>query len=227
MRALRCGALGLGLVIALGASAQANVVQVFSRAAVGNTTFSFGSFGPAGTVLSTPVFEPGGPGTVGVSSSSGTLYIKQQGTDWNGNFAPGDFLLAQQDDDRSDTFIVSFAGKPVLGVGTQIQPASGFYGTFTGNMELFGAGAVLLGTVSVTGDSTSAGDNSAPFIGAISNVPIAFIEFDVATGFPNFPVEGDLAINDLTLRVVPEPATLAILGPTLLGLAALRRRRRV
>jgi len=226
MRVLRYGALGLGLAIALAASAQAAVVQVFSRADVGNTTFSFGSFGPAGTFLSTPAFAAGGPGTVGVSASNGSLYIKQQGTDWNGNFAPGDFLLAQADDDRSDTFIVSFAGKSVLGVGTQIQPASGFYGTFTGNMELFSAGNALLGTVSVTGDSTSAGDNSAPFIGAISDVPIAFVAFDVAVGFPGFPTEGDLAINDLTLRVVPEPASIAILGATLLGLGVLRRRRR-
>ena len=232
MKILRSAALGLAIIFTH--AAQAGVVQVFSRASIGTTTFDFDSFGAAGTVLSTPVTEPGGPGSVTVASSVGVLYIDQQATStgsgtgtgsvWYGNFAGGDHLLAQTADDRSDTFIVAFSGAPVFGVGTQIQPSSTFYGNFTGNMLLFSATNVELGEVSINGDSTNAADNSAPFIGATSTTPIAYVEFNVATGFPGFPTEGDLAINDLTLNV-PEPATALTLASALLGIGLVRRRR--
>jgi hypothetical protein len=221
-------ALGLCIIAGYGASAHASVVQVTSRSDLSGPTFDFGSFGAPGTFISTPESEPGGPGAVTVASSSGSLYVKQEGTDWNGNFAVGNNLLAQADDDRSDSFVISFAGAPVYGVGTQIQPASQYYGPFTAEMELFGTGGADLGTVTADGTSTTAQDNSAPFIGATSTMPIAYVEFLVSTGYPGFPTEGDLAINELSFSdtppvSVPEPGTEFLLGSALLGIAAAKR----
>jgi len=207
------------------ATAHASVIQVFSRASL-PTTFDWSSFGPAGTVISTPDSRPGGPGTVTVASSVGAMLIHQEGMDWHGNFAVGDSLLALADFDRSDSFIVSFSGAPVFGIGAQIQPASGFFGSFTGIMDLFSASNVLLGEVTISGTSTNAEDNSAPFLGATSTTPIDRVDFRVAVGFPGFPTEGDLAINQLSLlAAVPEPTTALVLGTAILGLAATWRRR--
>jgi len=218
-------ALAAGMVVGAFVSAHASVIQVFNRSSL-PTTFDWNSFGPAGTVISTPESRPGGPGTVTVASSVGTMLIHQEGVDWHGNFAVGDSLLALADGDRSDSFIVSFSGAPVFGLGTQIQPASGFFGSFTGIMELFSASNTLLGEVTIAGNSTNAEDNSAPFLGAMSTTPIDHADFLVAVGFPGFPTEGDLAINQLSLlAAVPEPATALVLGTAILGLAATRRQR--
>jgi hypothetical protein len=116
----------------------------------------------------------------------------------------------------------------VFGLGAQIEPVSGYEGAFVGMMKLYSAANVLLGEVSVSGDATTAGDGSAVFLGASSTIPIAYVAFFVDEGSPYFPVEGDLAINALSLQeTVPEPGSALLLAPALLGLAWLRRKRSV
>jgi hypothetical protein len=222
--------LALGTVAAA-FPANATVSQVSSRAGLSGTTFDWSTFGGAGTAISTPASEPGAAGTVGVASSVGEMLIRQEGTDFTGNFAPGATLLSLADFDRSDTFIVSFTdsgASAVLGVGAQIEPVSGFTGAFIAYLDLYSASNALLGEVSINGTATTAGDNSAPFLGAISDSgPIAYVEFSVYTAYPGFAQEGDLAINDLSLLVanVPEPAATLLIASGLLGMAGWRRRR--
>ena len=98
-------------------------------------------------------------------------------------------------------------------------------------MDLFSSTNVLLGSVSVNGNATTAEDNSAVFLGATSTTPIDHALFWVSTGFPGFSKEGDLAINQLSMLIeiptpAPEPATAFLLGAGAIGLTVLRRQRR-
>jgi hypothetical protein len=153
--------------------ASAAITQETSAAGIGaNNSIDWSIYGPPGATVSTPEFMTVGPETVSPASSSGTVQILKEGTDFTGIFSPGDNLMDQPF--QSDSTIVSFSS-PVLGVGTHIQ--SGLSGAFTAYMELFDSANTLLGTVSVTGNNTGAEDGSAPYIGALSDTAdISYIE---------------------------------------------------
>jgi len=206
--------------------ANAGLIQVGTRAAIGaDLTVNWGLFGPAGTVLSCFCSQTAGPIDVHINGSSGELDRFDEGTDYTGNFAKGDQLLSQPF--LSDIMTVGFSA-PIFGFGTQIQPL-GYTGAFTAYIT------VLLNdgpnqTFTVTGNSTTAEDNSAPFIGLTSSVAdITAIQFLVDIGNANFPKEGALAINQMDVDVahaVPEPLTFSLFGAGLAGLAVMRRRKR-
>ncbi len=90
-----------------------------------------------------------------VTSVGASLTPNQQNSGWSGNFAPGTALLwtASAGPDITLTF-----AQPVYGAGAQIQ--ADYFGAFT-------AEVIVNGTqhFTETGNSTSAGDNSAIFIG--------------------------------------------------------------
>jgi hypothetical protein len=227
---MRC-VLGLAIVClgcAVSAAGYADPVQLYSRASLTSQVIDWSSFGSPGTTISTPTSFAAGAETVTIGSSSGTALLRQQGTDFTGNFAPGDALLSLPDGDKSDAFDVQFGGAPVNGLGAQIDPVSGYTGAFTGVLKLYGSGGVFLGQVSVAGDATDAADGSAVFLGASSSIPIEYAVFFVDEGAPFFPLEGDLAINQLSLQeAIPEPPASLVLAPMLLLVAAFRARRPV
>lgn len=227
---MRSVAAGLMLALcgaALPVAGHADPIQLYNRASLTGQTIDWSSYGSPGTFLSTPVSMSFGGETVAIGSSAGIAEVRRQGTDFSGNFSTGDSLLSLPDGYKSDVFDLHFGGGPVYGLGAQIEPVSGYTGAFIGMMKLYSAANVLLGEVSVSGDATHAGDGSAVFLGASSSIPIAYVAFFVDEGNPFFPVEGDLAINQLSLQEqVPEPATAWLLGPiALVFVGSLRRRR--
>lgn len=117
---------------------------------------------------------------------------------------------------------------PVSAVGTQIQPLD-FLGAFTGFMSVFtndGQDA----TISVAGTSTTAEDNSAPFLGVVSGTrDITGVSFFADIGSSTFPRYGSVSINRLDVRTaVPEPgsALLVISAAFAMLLTGVARRRR-
>jgi hypothetical protein len=116
-------------------------------------------------------------------------------------------------------------GTAVLAGGVEIQ--SDAVGIFTAQVQAFN-GATSLGTFALASDA--AGDPI--FLGARDTVAdITSLAFVLTTcrGAPcdinDFAVDTLRSINPATSSA-PEPGTLALLGTSLLGLAALRHRRR-
>jgi hypothetical protein len=71
---------------------------------------------------------------------------RDQGSDWLGNFAPGDHLIWTRD--VAGAMVIDFA-VPVLGAGAQIQRDA--YGTFTGTIQAYDTLGNLLGSFNLTG----------------------------------------------------------------------------
>jgi len=215
----------LASVLTIGTS-HATLIQVASRGALGaNLQINWSVFGPANATLSCFCSAQTGGFTVSVNSSSGTVDRFNEGVPpYQGNFALGDALVSQPF--ISDEMTVGFTSNPVSAVGTQIQPLD-FFGAFTGFMTvLIDDGSNQ--TFSVSGTSTAAEDNSAPFLGVVSTTAdIIGVQFYADIGNPNFPAAGNVAINQLDVRAVPEPsAALMLATAALLSCAWLHLRNR-
>lgn len=210
--------------------AEAGLMVYSSRAAfdaLGPTvSIDWGVYGPAGTSISTPEFETIDGLTFHGASSEGILDRHDEGTDYTGDFAPGDHLLTESGS-LSDTFIVGFDSAAVRGFGMQVEPFSAS-GAWTGRIDVFTPGDVLLGSIAIGGDKTGSEDNSAPFYGIVSDgADIGYAYFWIDQTDPNLPSEaGDIAINTTDV-LVPEPSSLAMAGAALLLFLALFARRRL
>ena len=175
-------------------------------------TYTGAPFTSSATIVA---FGPGN--SVTISDGAGDLERRDQNTGWAGNFAPGERLAWTQTGNNNPMTIV-FSGA-VGEFGLQIQ--ADIFGAFTGSFDVFN-GAINIGNYAFAGNSTSAGDDSALFLGArgtggdvITSVVIRV--FDVSQN-------GDFAINEVSYADgtrVPEPALL-----TLFGLAAAAGARR-
>jgi len=212
------------------APASAGIIPYASRTAFDAqgtvTSIDWSVFGPFGTTISTPDFRTVGSVTVGVASSQGELSRHDEGTDFSGDFAPGDHLLTDAGSE-SDSFIISF-GAPVRGFGAQVEPDY-LTGDWSGTVTLYDASSTVIGTFAILGTRGTAEDNSAPFFGFISSVAdISFATFVVDQSAISLPPAGAVAVNTMdVLGVVPESSSLSMAAAGLLGLAGmflLRRR---
>ncbi len=183
----------------------------------------WGVFGPDGTQIVTPDQRTVDGLTIGVGSSQGLLNRADEGASFTGTFAPGDRLLTDANSE-SDSFIVRF-GVPVRGFGTQID-AHFQTGPYTGFIDLYSVSDALLYTANFAGIATMAEDNSAPFVGILSDAAnIGYATFSIVQGPPLMPASGALAINRLDVLVASEPGALGLLVPALAGMFWLGRRR--
>jgi hypothetical protein len=221
---------GTALVLmSVAGPSHATLTPVSSRPALsGNDFIDWGILGPAFTNVSNPFginSNNGLPVTVHQQGQSGFQRRDQSTGGWAGNFAPGDTLLWTNG--ANGPITLDFAS-PIFGAGTQIQ--TDFFGLFSGVLSAYDSSSALLGSVPFSGNSTSAGDGSAIFVGVLSdsqNISKLVYDVQLATSSPT-----DFAINRTDLATTgnvsptPEPCTLALLatggGPMLL---ALRRRK--
>lgn len=165
--------------------------------------------------------DGGRTGMVGLVSSQNFQNLVQ-GVSWNGNFAAGMGLIYNGVLTLGNTpggILLSF-DSPVYGAGAYIQ--EDFFGPFTGTISLYDSGFILLGTYSHDGVSDS-NVGTALFLGAFDATPdVSYALFDTQDDV--FAI-GTLKIQTTGQGAVPEPGTLLLVGPSLLGLAGVLRRR--
>lgn len=201
----------------------ANPSQAFSlitsRSALGaNDTLNWNVLGSAGTPVSSPftIGSTSGNTTITGSIPSGSFERRDQNNGWGGNFAPADALLWTRN--NPGPLQLNFS-QAVRGAGTQIQIDS--YSLFTAVIEAFNSGGTSLGSFTLAGDSTNAGDNSAIFIGVLSD------NADIARLLLNVQDNNDFAINQVSFNTtggtsIPTPALLpGLIG---VGIGILRKR---
>ena len=143
---------------------------------------------------------------------------RDQGNGWEGNFGPGESLLWTRNHDTG-VLTLDFSS-PIMGFGSQFQRDS--YVSFVAGIRAYDAGLNLLGSFTVTGNSTDAGDDSAIFIGVLSGLDdISRIQLDADSATHDF------AINGPRIQMIPEPATIWLLlgGGLVLVARALRHRK--
>jgi len=186
-----------------------------------NDFVDWGAFGPAFTLVpdgSTVNSAEGNTITVSNTTEPGTPFrVFQQVPPvvtgfWNGNFAPGDRVLAPNG--RPGATLIQFS-TPVLGAGAQIQGGSILNTPFTAILDVTGIDGLTY-SFSATGISTADANNSAIFLGVLNDVPnIVSIQYSISglAATDNGP-----GINRLDIRSVPEPKSLFLF---LIGILAL------
>jgi len=146
----------------------------------------------------------------------------QQGNGWGGNFAPGMGLVYNGVSTlgNGQTSIGIYLDQPVNGIGAWIQ--ADWFGPFTASITLLDANLDPMFTYFAAGNSTNI-PNTALFIGAYDGTAdIWGAIFDTtANGYH----DEDFAIGTAKLNTIPEPSTLLLVGPSLLGVAGVVRRR--
>jgi hypothetical protein len=221
-----------GLLLGTAERAQAGLVLVIDRAALGaNDTIDWGQLGGTGTSVASPATAlSAGMLTFHVSQPGGNFERRDQGNGWNGNFAPGAHLLWTENFNTGGGGPMTLIGPGVSAIGTQIM--ADFFGAFVARISAFDSGGNLLGSFTEAGNSTSAGNNSAIFIGVRSDsTEIARIVLSLDSAVSNV---NDFTINTVSLdsrapQVAPEPSTisLALIGSVVgIGYAWRKRRRK-
>ena len=176
------------------------------------------TFVPNGTVIN--VIGIGG--LTATISEPGTAQRRDNYTgNWSGNFGLSEELLWTQ---GAGPLTLDFSS-PVAGAGAQIQ--SDVFGPFTAFIYAYDSLNNLLGFYTLPGFAAPTTDDSAIFIGILSDsANISRIVFSV----PDTSSAEDFAISNVRVQgdapSVPEPATLTLFGLGLVGAAARARRAR-
>ena len=194
-----------------------------------NDSTSWAGLGPDGTALGATFTATSTAGnTITGSFAGGSGLVAVAGVSWTPVVAPfvaGDHLVwTFNNATNTGTAPLTLAfGTAVLAGGVEIQ--SDAPGLFTAQVQAFD-GATSLGIENLTSDA--AGDPI--FIGAqdtTADITSVVISCTGACANNDFAVDTLLSINpQAPPPPTPEPGTLALLGSSLLGFAALWRRRR-
>jgi hypothetical protein len=175
--------------------------------------------------LTAEVSNPGGLRRADQTGPSGCL-----GT-YPANFAPCDAtIFGDLQRNRPNAVTIDFSS-PVSGGGSQFA-STVYTGPITAQLKAFDSAGVLLESYTLEGITTSAADNSAPFLGIVrAQADIARLEFSALPYLAGGEVWEAVGINRVELLVaapIPEPAAalLWLLGLPLAALAAQRGRQR-
>src|SRR5438034_7235989 len=217
-------ALAAAVLAAFPLGANAGAITTFtSRGGFpGNDSLDWGQLGLPFTVVAAPFSATSVGGlTINVTQPFNVPFERlDEGNGWDGIFTIGEHLLANRGTGEMD-----FSQTPIAGFGTAIQADT--QGPYTATLSAFD-GATLLGSLTVSGDNTSAENGTAPFAGITDSV--AEITSIVITNTGTF--ENSFGIDSLSLRTapvplpVPEPASWILLSSALLGFGVVRRRNR-
>ena len=181
-------------------------------------------FGCAGAALMTPqpwISLGGNTGLVGNTNAMNWQNL-QQGVGWNGNFPAGMGVVYNGvlTIGTAPTSIGIYLDQPVNGIGAWIQAT--WFGPFTASITLLDSNLNPFFVYNAAGNSQP-NPGTGLFIGAYDS------SYDIWGAIFNTTANGfhdqDFGIGTLKLNAVPEPSTLLLVGPSLLGLAGVLRRR--
>ena len=189
----------------------------------------FGCVAPAGPVASGTSWasmgtDTGEVGLVGTNLSA--LVVQQDPTGagtWAGNFSDG---MGGIWNNKTFFDIALNFDQGELGAGAYVQ--ADFFGAFTATITLFDIADLPLDTFTVNGVSNGNGDGSAIFLGAYETTAEVFgAEFSVldVNGNNDFAIGQAALMAGLPTTGTPEPASMLLIAPALLGLAAFGRKR--
>ncbi|HVM78290.1 MAG TPA: hypothetical protein VMU06_04695 [Stellaceae bacterium] len=227
---------GLWLASGIFAAAHANIIELTTRPASGNTIY-WNQIGVPGTTFDTTqnfVSTLGTTGIAGLSSDTTGAIVEQcciglSGL-WDGNFSPGDFVLSAASKSNPVTTATSLTltfNARLQVVGAQI--ARNTYGDFIAEIQAFDGGT-LLGTFTENGTETSSANGSAIFLGVSdATADVTSVVFTMACGSDSSASCSNFGINQATIDgaeplPVPEPAPFLLIASGLLALGFARRR---
>jgi hypothetical protein len=164
---------------------------------------------------------------VGLFGTGQNFEIYQQGSDWEGNFTTGMGLVynGALDVENTPADVVLNFNQAEYGAGAYVETDA--FGAFTATITLYNSSDIAIGSYVEAGTSATA-PGTAIFIGAYDpTADVWAVGFNLlnANGVDDVAVGMAGLMDSLPNVGTPEPASMLLIAPALLGLAAFGRKR--